>query len=180
MKIRTGFVSNSSSSSYVCDICGSVYDDNELLSCEHGHMFCEDHLEYPLFSKEMVSAYIAHSMLSGSGKRELIHLIHSIDPVTFGRLHDSLYSDSDDPVLHRINIVLAELNYNVERWEIRENLPPEYCPFCTFEKITDHDLIKYFIAFTRMSRSDVFAAVKRRFNDYESFKTYLHENQMED
>ena len=50
MKIRTGFVSNSSSSSFVCEVCGDVesgYDvgarDVGFYECEHGHEFCASH-----------------------------------------------------------------------------------------------------------------------------------------
>jgi len=46
MKIRTGFVSNSSSSSFICDITGGVesgydcsYDDLGMSKCERGHVF---------------------------------------------------------------------------------------------------------------------------------------------
>jgi hypothetical protein len=51
MKIRMGFVSNSSSSSFICEICGrdeggfdmSLYDA-EMVCCEHGHTICIGHL----------------------------------------------------------------------------------------------------------------------------------------
>lgn len=50
MKIRSGFVSNSSSSSFICDVCGenqSGYDmcisDAEMWQCVNGHTFCESH-----------------------------------------------------------------------------------------------------------------------------------------
>jgi len=46
MKIRKGFVSNSSSSSFICDICGGSeggYDvclsDVDMICCESGHIF---------------------------------------------------------------------------------------------------------------------------------------------
>ena len=49
MKIRLGFVSNSSSSSYTCDICGHLYagfdvsiEDGYMAMCENGHIFCID------------------------------------------------------------------------------------------------------------------------------------------
>lgn len=48
MKIRNGFVSNSSSSSFICNVCGrteSGWDmelsDAEMLECKNGHTFCE-------------------------------------------------------------------------------------------------------------------------------------------
>jgi len=54
MKIRKGFVSNSSSSSFICDVCGNTqtgYDmsleDAEMFQCESGHTFCEYHMVTP-------------------------------------------------------------------------------------------------------------------------------------
>jgi hypothetical protein len=56
MKIRTGFVSNSSSSSFICGICGEVQSgwdlslsDAEMVECsKHGHIFCESHIKKEL------------------------------------------------------------------------------------------------------------------------------------
>jgi len=51
MKIRNGFVSNSSSSSFVCEICylaDTVYDGGigeiGMCECTNGHIICMDHL----------------------------------------------------------------------------------------------------------------------------------------
>lgn len=50
MKIRKGFVSNSSSSSFICDVCGESYsgwdatlDEAEMFECVHGHTVCLSH-----------------------------------------------------------------------------------------------------------------------------------------
>lgn len=51
MKVRRFFVSNSSSSSFACEICGesgSGWDagqsDVGMCNCQEGHLFCEEHL----------------------------------------------------------------------------------------------------------------------------------------
>lgn len=54
MKFRKGFVTNSSSSSFVCQICGcaeSAFDitmaEAGFVECENEHKFCEEHILYP-------------------------------------------------------------------------------------------------------------------------------------
>ena len=56
MKVRHGFVSNSSSSSFMCAVCGEIesgYDlslsDCEMSRCEHGHEFHNSHAELDFF-----------------------------------------------------------------------------------------------------------------------------------
>ena len=51
MKKRNGFVSNSSSSSFVCDVCGAetsgwdmCLSDAYMFECENGHEVCESHI----------------------------------------------------------------------------------------------------------------------------------------
>jgi len=63
MKIRKGFVSNSSSSSFVCDVCGEEVSgmdmglsDAEMCECVGGHTFCEEHMKesYEDITKDMI------------------------------------------------------------------------------------------------------------------------------
>ena len=51
MKTRSGFVSNSSSSSFICDVCGRVesgmdmgLEEAEMYECFHGHTFCDSEI----------------------------------------------------------------------------------------------------------------------------------------
>jgi hypothetical protein len=50
MKTRKGFVSNSSTSSFLCEVCGSIEagrdaspSDFGMSECVHGHVFCDCH-----------------------------------------------------------------------------------------------------------------------------------------
>ena len=62
MKVRLGFVSNSSSSSFICDVSGHVesgwdlsFNEAGMCSCENNHTFCESYLLNP--SKEEIIDY---------------------------------------------------------------------------------------------------------------------------
>lgn len=80
MKIRTGFVSNSSSSSFVCNVCGrqeSGWDmginEAEMVQCEHGHTFCVDELVVPIPEKftDEDSEHFNEDMVYGYGVPEV-------------------------------------------------------------------------------------------------------------
>jgi hypothetical protein len=50
MKVRKGFVSNSSSSSFICEICGEKAEgmdislsEADMFQCENGHTMCTEH-----------------------------------------------------------------------------------------------------------------------------------------
>lgn len=50
MKLRNSFVANSSSSSFICEICGETHtawdasaSDFDMVYCVHGHLMCDEH-----------------------------------------------------------------------------------------------------------------------------------------
>ena len=64
MKIRTGFVSNSSSSSFICQICNESADGwdwnnhcGDKLMCVNGHCFCQEHVDQDSPTYDTVERY---------------------------------------------------------------------------------------------------------------------------
>lgn len=65
MKYRSDFVTNSSSSSYTCDICGrteSGWDmglsEAEMVECVNGHIFCADEM-LELSKEQLIKAILS-------------------------------------------------------------------------------------------------------------------------
>lgn len=65
MKIRIGFISNSSSSSFTCDCCettksgyGASLADFEMIACDNEHICCEHHLNVGLDDPRLIETYL--------------------------------------------------------------------------------------------------------------------------
>lgn len=114
MKFRLDFVTNSSSSCYICEICGAAeesYDgpnDAGMYECENGHMFCQN--EALNVSKPQL---LAELLASG---------------VDFDKEESDL-----ERLLQEIVEEKAEYGYT----------PAVYCPICQFKHWTDYDMSAY-------------------------------------
>lgn len=71
MKLRNGFVSNSSSSSFICEVCGIVESgwdsglvDFEMCECQNGHTVCQKHLSENILNK---SKHLAQTFIDEEG-----------------------------------------------------------------------------------------------------------------
>jgi len=65
MKMRFGFVSNSSSSSFTCDHCKTTesgYDvgisEFEMVECDYGHICCVHHLSVEIDDPKVIEAFL--------------------------------------------------------------------------------------------------------------------------
>lgn len=159
MKIRNGFVSNSSSSSFVCEICGRAEGGYELglseagmTECENYHVFCEEHL------LEIDYASIASLKIK------------------------SLYTEPyDEDTLQD----LLELEKDLSRYEIRKilrnhDIDEDYvseteCPICQMQEITDRDLLAYIYQRFNINETEMTEEMKKRFATYNKFQEYLRQ-----
>jgi hypothetical protein len=149
MKFRKDFVTNSSSSSYVCEICGrteSGWDlglsECEMMECVNGHVFCCDEaLETPS-KKEMIKMILENEW----NKDVWTSRSDGYKDYT----EDELLAMSEDDLFHDF---CSESGYY--------NVPECVCPICQFIEYSEYDLSAYLLKEYGVSRDEVFAEVKK-------------------
>lgn len=162
MKIRNGFVSNSSSSSFVCDVCGTTESgwdlsitDIGMVSCENGHTFCEHHGEptNELITKEDI---VKHVTWDDNVKQEIEYLT-DIDFINWIEDNYDKYDLTDI------------LDYEI---------PEHCCPICTFKILTNEMFIDYVSKKFKFTRADVMVEIlkinkRRKKVYYKEFVEYI-------
>lgn len=154
MKFRSDFVTNSSSSSYVCEICGesgSGWDaspeDFDMTQCVNGHVICKEHMLTP--SRDQL-------------KEELLQFKKwdyknncEVQSFTPEEIDEMSVDDMIDVIM--------------EDYEI-----PEYmCPICQFEEYSENDMAQYLLKEYKVPRDEVFAEIKK--TNKRRRKLYDHE-----
>ena len=148
MKFRKTFVTNSSSSSYVCEICGrteSGWDlglsECEMMECVNGHVFCCDEaLERPSV-KDMIQMIMENEWNKGGWDSS----VNNYRDYTYEEL---LKMDEDE---------LWSFCCESEYYEVPECV----CPICQFIEYSEYDLSAYLLKEYGVSRDEVFAEVKK-------------------
>lgn len=168
MKIRQGFVSNSSSSSFTCDICKETesgwdlgLQEAEMWQCKSGHTFCESHTDRDISDRGW-----------SWEKKKIILLEYFKD-----------WKKEEGEKLSRIETEeLFEDHYNgwwEDYWreyygELRYECPKDFCPLCNFSDVSDRDLIAYFLKNKGGAwRPELVEYLADRFETYDKFKEYI-------
>jgi len=161
MKIRNGFVSNSSSSSFICEISGRVesgmdmgIEDAGMYECVNGHTFDEDYvLDYDY--KEMII-----NKLEGDVKR-----------------HGNKYGD-EDHLLKIKELDRDDIDDYIDNNDIeiddKYSLPEIACPICQMKNTTNGDLISYLLKELNKKREEVEEDIRVKYSDFDAFKKDLN------
>lgn len=150
-KIRLGFVSNSSSSSFVCDVCGyetSGYDmclsEAGMVQCENGHELCEEHLLKPLKEQgQMILKRLCEGEKISQDKLDNFIKENNID--------------IDHLTFEDFNFISRELGFGDFRYCVPECL----CPLCNFEELSDSDTMLYLKKEYNIPENEVFEEIKK-------------------
>ena len=152
MKIRKDFVTNSSSSSYVCEICGETnegYDmsitEAGMYECENGHVFCQYHT-----SVNEISRTQKETIINGRN----------------GTPKSSLKEMDMDEINEQIQNIIDEDPYDI---------PEELCPICQFREIKPEDMIRFMMKEEGLKKSELLTMCSRSFKNYEEFLKYINE-----
>jgi hypothetical protein len=178
MKTRNGWVSNSSTSSFICGVCEEVeagmdlsLSDIDMTECENGHLYCEGHA--------------VSDFSSARGNRTILQAY-------LDRIHDGfkkrLEEDKDNDYLIRYEkesdedaTSLRETD-NFENWleendglfdDFRYSSPQELCPICQLESIPDKDIMYYLAKVFSVNIDSLKKELRDKFGSYSEFKKFL-------
>ncbi len=160
MKIRKGFVSNSSTTSFRCDVCGEEYaerdaslSDCEMFKCINNHTICIEHeiLVTDDIKKTMLLNYTSKWSNDG-GESVRTRAKELIDDN--GNWEDYFYSTFGD--------------YDYES-------PSERCPICQFQEISNSEAIEYIFKKNNTTKEEIMKEMKESFSNYSELQKYLKE-----
>lgn len=185
MKKRVGFVSNSSSSSFICDVCGTIESgwdacasDFEMSYFTCGHIICDDEFD------------VDHTKLKWEEKRALKDsedywdMKEKVFEEFFPDLFDgSFYNLSDD----KKDRIKAEVQkrfdarpdsyYEDIDWEEyieeQEEVPSLFCPVCNLESISDDTVLSYILKTNNIDQNKIKDEIKNNFKNLDEVKTFL-------
>jgi hypothetical protein len=157
MKIRTGFVSNSSSSSFICVICGeeaSGWDmglsEADMFECENGHTCCNSH---KLKKKDP------------SIKQMREYLINEANESDYYKGKPTVLSDRIEEI-NNLDDTEIEDEYN-DAIDCAE--PACNCPVCQFKKLTLKDGYSFLKNKYGLNDTAILEEMKSKFKTYDDF-----------
>jgi len=162
VKIRKGFVSNSSTTSFTCDACGEVIsyhdscsdDDVGIIRFSCGHSTCScTEVDFSKKKDQKLWREDAEKQLRESdyGPEELERILKIKDFFEF---------------------VDECKNYEIYN-------PSSLCPVCSFKAFNDDFVYRYILLKHKLKLDDVRKEMKKTFKSFDEFEAWMKENEEE-
>jgi hypothetical protein len=163
MKIRQGFVSNSSSSSFTCIICGEEYsgmdaglEDAEMFECCNGHVFCESHIS----EEDRFTAFKEYLLNDEYFPKKFKNKIKNM---TAEELEDFLENEEVD----------EDDEFDRTDEEMRYGFPEKFCPICNFLNLDPKTTVEYLLKKYDITKEEIKQELKSKFNNYSDFTNFI-------
>jgi len=166
-KYRTGFVSNSSSTSFICNVCGENVSGMDMglseagmFKCVNEHTCCDSHRIIDIVELTMEE------------KRKF--LIDQLDTGYNIKWYADKPSEKAKEIAryNSINDVDVEDNYSDA---IRDAGEPECnCPICQFKNLDTDAGLKYLLKKHSLVEKDVLKELSDKFSSYREFEKYIN------
>lgn len=180
MKIRKGFVSNSSTSSFTCDVCGDEQMgrdiglvDADMYQCENGHTFCRDScIKGVKGADELIEEIGLKNILKARFQQYIEKHSQSEDEVDTIEEIQSKLIDLDNDTLDEDEI----MEYLSDWFEFEYSIPESCCPICRFEVLDNDDVSAYMLKKIGQTRDQLKKEIKETFKSYAELQTFLKGN----
>ncbi len=155
MKTRNGFVSNSSSSSFVCAVTGDSYEgyDGEYevtcACCENGHEFNGEYA-LPINSEPLPVEEMRAKLIANTLDRKLSVAYQNASDAEIREWYADEYSEDSE----------------CEDWG---ELPAAACPICMFQYGMSAHLLAYLMQKCDTNEQQLLDELKAKFGDYTKF-----------
>jgi len=174
MKIRRGHVSNSSSTSFTCQICDHSesgmdmgLEDANMAECNGGHLICLSHMkddigdlleggtaQFSDFDQKTARELFWNGTQWKLQKHYTKEQILALDKEEF----ETRFKDEIE---------------GFDWYDLRHGFPKAWCPICQFDDILPEDVM-YFLMYTNdITMTSVKELFKKEYPDYVAFKNKL-------